>query len=300
MVKEELLIDYLEDAAEFLDKKKKRLRELNRQYNEVYDKQIREEMDRVRKEIRRKRAGIVEKLYENVDELRYLKKYFPELLEVFLEDENIGDIMKKKSFLFENVKQLSGDEALKRITEIRGKRMRLRDAKRFLHKWTGTISGRQLGATYPLLKGEIKGTVDKEEAVEIINKINGKFRKEGWMVIINSPLVLEQVQKLLGKKRMLELEEIQKKKAFEGAKGKGTAAEYNAKIKLGNIQRKKAHIEKMIKHILLTNPELLSSLKKKKGWTRGRPNPFEQIAEKIPLNRVREKTWLERMRKRIS
>ncbi len=300
MVKEKLLVDYLEDSAEFLSEKRKRLRELNRQYNEVYDKQLREEMDRVRRDIGKKRAEIVEMLYENVDELRYLKKYFPELLDVFMDDENIGRILKKKSFLFEDVKPLGEKEAMKKLGGIKEKRRQLRDAKKFLHKWTGTISGRQLGATYPVLKDKITGSVDKEEAIEVIKKINGKLRREGWMVLINSPFIVDPLQRLMGRKKMLEFAELQKRKACEEAEGRGTAAEYTAKKNLENVEREKAHVGRMIKHILLTNPEFLSSLKKAKGWSRGRANPLEGIAEKIPLNRIREKIWMEKMKKRLS
>ncbi len=57
--KEKLLVDYLEDSAAYLDKKKKKLQDLNRQYNEIYDKELREEMDIVRKEIRKKNAEVV-------------------------------------------------------------------------------------------------------------------------------------------------------------------------------------------------------------------------------------------------
>jgi len=299
-MKEALLIDYLEEAAGYLSKKTARLKELNRQYREVYDKQIREEMDRVRKEIGKKRAEIVEMFYENIDELRHLKKYYPDLLEVFMEDENLGKILRKKSFLFENSKPLNEREALKKLNEVIVKRRKLRDAKKFLHKWSGSISGKQLGATYPTLKGKIKGSVDKYEAVEIIKDLNAELRKEGWMIIINSPLVLGEVNRFAGQKKMLEFQEVQAKKACDDAKGRGTATEYNAQKKLEGIRRKKHHIEKMMKHLLLTNTELLATLKKSRGWSRGRVDPVSKFAETVPLNRIKEKTWLEKMKKRLS
>ena len=56
----------------------------------------------------------------------------------------------------------------------------------------------------------------------------------------------------------------------------------------------------MIKHIILANPALLSMLKQAKGWKRGRKDPLQLLAEEIPINRIKEKPWLEKMRKRIS
>jgi len=91
-----LLVDYLEEAAGELAEKKERLRELNRQYREIYDKQIKEEIEIVRREINKKRAEVVETIYENLDEMKHLKKYFPELVKVFEEDDSIGDILWKK------------------------------------------------------------------------------------------------------------------------------------------------------------------------------------------------------------
>ncbi len=299
-MKQKLLVDYLEESAEYLAGKNKALRELNRQYKEVYDKQIREEMDVVKKEIGKKREEIIETVYENLEEMRYLKKYFAELLQVFLEDENIGDILSKKSFLFENSRQMDDREALNKLNEIKKKRSQLRDAKKFLHDWTGTISGRKLGATYPVLKGKIEGNADKEDAIEVIKKMNSKLRKKGWMIIINSPLAVVPLQRYMNRKKMLEVAEIEAKRAYANSKGKGTSAEYDAKKKLDETVKEKNHVEKMIKHVLLANPELLSSLKKAQGWKRGKKDPLQLLAESIPMNKIREKTWMDQMRKKLS
>jgi len=126
------------------------------------------------------------------------------------------------------------------------------------------------------------------------------FRKEGWLILINSPLILGVVQNFIAKQRMLELSEIQAGKEYENSKGHGTSREYEAKKKLDVVSKEKKHVEKMIRHLLLANPELLSSLKKAKGWKRGRKDPIEILAAGIPINRVKEKAWLDEMKKRIS
>ncbi len=298
---EKLLVDYLEDSAEFLEKRRMRLRELNRQYNEIYDKQIREEMDLVRSEIKRKKSKIIETLYENVDELRHLKKYFPELLEVFLEDESIGPILNKKKFLFENRKEMDEKAAVKKLNEIRMKRMELRDAKKFMNKWPGAISAKKLGATYPILKGKFEGDVESAEVTEKIDEMKKKLRREGWMVLINSPLITIPIQKFMMDLKMLEAEEYRKKKKCDDAEGRGTNTEYVAQKNLELVRKKKEHVRKMIKHLLLSNPEFLQELKKNKDWLKKHDmKPLEKFAEDITYKKVKEKVWFSEMKKRIS
>ena len=296
-----LLVDYLEDSAGFLEKRGSRLREFNRQYNEIYDKQIREEMDIVRSEIKKKKSEVIENLYENVDELRHLKKYFPELLEVFLEDENIGPILKNKKFLFEDRKQMDEKKAGEKLNEIKMKRVELTDAKKFMNKWPGAISAKKLGATYPILKGEFEGDVDAAEVIEKIDEMKKKLRKEGWMVFINSSLIAIPIQKFMVDLKALEAEEYRKKKKCEDAEGRGTNTEYIAQKNLEIVRKKKEHIKKMIKHLLLSNPEFLQELEKNKDWLKKHDmKPLERFAEDITYKRVKEKVWLSEMKKRIS
>jgi len=298
---EKMLVDYLEDAAGFLGRKNDRLRELNRQYNDIYDKQIREEMELVRGEVKKKKAEVIEELYANVDELRHLKKYFPDLLEVFAEDEDIGPILKKKSFLFEKRKQMDEKEAMARLGAIKAKRRELRDAKKFMNSWPGAISAKKLEATYPALKGKFQGDIDSAEVVMKIDELKRKYREEGWKVFINSPLIAVPLRKFMTELRALEADEYRKAKKCEEAQGRGTSAEYTAKKNLENVQRRKNHVEKMIKHILLANPEFLAGLKKKGNWLKKTGmEPLEKFAERFTPKKVKEKVWLTEMKKRIS
>jgi hypothetical protein len=298
---EKLIVDYLEDSAGFLGKRRERLRELNRQYNEIYDKQIREEMDIIRQEVKKKRAEVIESLYENVDELRHLRKYFPELLEVFMDDESIGPILKKKRFLFEDRKHMDEKTAMARLNQIRAKRMELRDAKKFMNNWPGTISAKKLGATYPALKGKFRGDVESAEVIYRIDKMKKELRKDGWKVFINSPLITIPLQKMINDLKVLEVEEYRKQKKCDDAKGTGTNAEYIAQKNLEVVQRRKKHVKKMIKHLLLSNPEFLQELKKNRNWLKKHDmEPLEKFAENITYKKVKEKVWLTEMKKRIS
>ncbi len=298
---EKLLVDYLEDAAEVLAGKKERLRELNQQYNEIYDKQIREEMDLVRSEFKKKKAEVIEELYENVDELKNLKKYFPELLDVFREDESIGPILEKKSFLFDKRKQMEDREAMAKLGSIKAKRKELREAKKFMNSWPGAISAKKLEATYPVLKGKFEGDVESAEVVMKIDELRKKYRREGWKVFINSPLIVIPLHRFLNELKGLELEEYRRRRENKEAEGRGTSKEYIAKKNLENVQRRKNHLEKMIKHLLLANPEFLAELKKKKSWLKkSGMEPLEKFAEDLAARRIKEKVWLTEMKKRIT
>lgn len=298
---EKLIIDYLEDAAGFIGKRREILLELNRQYNEIYDKQIRDEMDIVRKEIKKKKSEVIENLYGNVDELRHLKKYFPELLDVFIEDEGIGPILRRKKFLYENRKQLDEKEASGKLEQVRAKRRELRDAKKFMNSWAGTISAKKLGATYHMLKDKFKGDVESAEVIEKIDEMKNELRREGWRIFVNSPLIMVPLQKMIGDLKALEVEEYRKKKRCDDAKGRGTNIEYIAQKNLESVQRRKEHVEKMIKHLLLSNPEFLQELKKNKNWLKKHDmEPLEKFAENVTYKKVKEKVWLTEMKKRIS
>ncbi|NYZ77742.1 hypothetical protein H0O02_05525 [Candidatus Micrarchaeota archaeon] len=142
--------------------------------------------------------------------------------------------------------------------------------------------------------------LERQYAKEIIRKMDVERRKQGWAVIIGSPLVAGPLQALIAKRRMAELAAEEKRNAYEKAAGRGTGAEYTAKKNLENAEAEKNRIDRIIRHIMLTNPDFVSSLKKGRGWTRGGSTPLAKMAEQVPIKRIREKAWLERMRKKLA
>jgi len=300
-MKDELLVDYLEEASEYLRAKREELMEFRRQYEQLYDKDIREEMDILNGEINKKKAEITDHLYENAEELRYIKKYFPEYFEVLLEDEEIGKILKKKKFLYRQSK-LKGDEAVHKLVEITNARRRLRDAKKFLETWHGTITEKQLTATYPILKGKIRGKHDSWEVITKIKELDKELKKEGWVVIVSSKeLILQVIEKFIIRLKRAEMIYMQAKAKYDQAKGKGSVTEYSALKSLKKAEKRREHLKRMIGHLLLANPEFLSTLKKQKSWLqKKKKSELEKFAEKVGMKRIREKTWLEKMNKKLS
>ncbi|MEM4166335.1 MAG: hypothetical protein QW153_03225 [Candidatus Bilamarchaeaceae archaeon] len=293
----ELLVDYLEDAAAFIKKRKERLNELEKYYRETYSKDIREEMEIIKKEIRKKRKEITDKLYENSEELNYIKKYFPDFFEVLLEEDEIGKIIKKEDLLYD---RLRFPGARQHLLRLKAARAQLKDAIDFLEKWPGIIKEKQLIATYPILKGEIEGDKESGEIIEKIKELEKKLVHEGWKVIIsNEDILLEFLDKYIKK---LNKAEINLKKAqlnYEDAKGKGTVTENNALRMLRAAEKNKKNIEEHIRKMLLANPLVLAKLKKKKWLARDKKTQLEKIAEKITPKKIKEKVWLTEMKKRL-
>lgn len=300
-MKDELLVDYLEEAAEYLRERREKLREFKKQYEQLYDKDIREEMDILNEEMGKKKTEIVDKLYENADELRYIKKYYPDFFEILLDDDEIGPILRKKEFLY-TASGFEGDAAVHRLVEITNGRRRLKDAKNFLESWHGTITEKQLTATYPILKGKIKGSLDSADVIAKINELDKELKKEGWVMIVSSKeLIAQVVQKFIIRVKRAEMVTMQAKAKYNHAKGKGSVTEYSALKILKKAGKREEHLKRMIGHLLLANPEFLSALKKQKGWLeRKKKSELEKFAENVGMKKVREKTWLEKMNKKLS
>jgi len=298
---EELLVDYLEEASAYLRLRRDELIEFRRQYEQLYDKDIREEMNILNEEIKKKKTEVTDHLYENAEELRYIRKYFPDYFEILLEDEEIGGILRKKEFLYRQG-SISGDKAVHKLVEITNARRRLRDAKNFLETWHGSITEKQLTATYPVLKGRIKGNVESGEAIAKIKEFDKELKKEGWMAIVGSKeLILQVIQKFIERLKRAELLHMQASMKYEQAKGKGSVTEYSALKALKKTEKRKEHLKRMIGHLLLANPEFLSSMKKQSGWLqKKKKTELEKFAEKVGIKRIREKTWLEKMNKKLS
>ncbi|MEM4359246.1 MAG: hypothetical protein QXT45_01810 [Candidatus Bilamarchaeaceae archaeon] len=272
---------------------------MRREYEEAFDKEIREEMDILKSEIKAKRAEIIDKLYENVDELRHIKKYFPEFFEVLLGDEEIGKILKRRDFLFD-ARPVPPNTALKLFVELVEARRQLKDAIAFLEKWQGVITERQLTATYPILKGAITSDVESSDAIETIKALDDKLKRDGWRIIIgNEQLTAQIAERLIKKLKKAEIELQRARLNYEDAKGRGSVNEYTALKMLKRAEEGKARWERALRRLLLANPTYLSSLKKKNWLQRKTRSELEMFAEKVTAKKVREKSWLNSMKKRL-
>lgn len=299
-MKEDLLIDLLEEAETELKEKTKRMQRMNREYRQTFDRDLRSEIDLLRKDIRRKHAEIIESIYVNMDEFRALHKYFPDLLEVFFEDEFLGKTLSRKKWLL-RFQELKPSEVQGKLIEIRGKRMMLRMARKELAKRGRTEVSKQFFSAFPALKGKLKPGMSREEATRRLEDMDSALRREGWLLMIDSSLIANSASRMLGKVEMARVEEKALREAVKEAAGRGTIAEHNAKKKLEAATRRRRKVERKLSHLLLANPRFLKELKKIEGFKKKfRPGSLEDFARGVKMKTVKEKPWLEHMKKKLS
>ena len=234
-------------------------------------------MTLIKKEIRKTKSDARNELLFRLEEFRYLDKYFPDLLSAFMEDEYIGPVMKKKAWLLD-FKPVPAKKAAVKLEQLKIWRMQLIDARRTLTGWVGNVSKKAFVATYPILKGHMKKDLDKDEAIEMVENVDKLLLREGWLLLISDSLIEIPIAKFMNKIQKLRTMELQAELMFTKSRGKGTVTETAALRKLEKIRAKKDHYERILRQVLLSNPNHLRSLKRKKDWlSRERKSGFEKF-----------------------
>jgi len=294
-----MLIDYLEEAAAELGQKKRAYQELHRQYKKFYSKDIRDEIAALHKEMGKKRAEVNERLYEGLRELLLIKRYFPELYAMLLEDEGIGGLVRAKDWLLER-KEERKDDAGKRLERIRADRAQLREARKFVEGWPRLrIDAKSICATWPALRGAIKGELDREDVLAAIAKKDKGLVRAGWVVLINESMVDVPLRGLLERVKKLRNEELKRRAEAAEAKGKGSIKEYEALKEVENARRERERMERVCRHILLANPAYLERMKKELKAGRKNKTDLERMASMTAVKKINEAEWLREMRKRL-
>ncbi len=294
-----MLIDYLEGTSAELRKMKSSFQEMNRQYRKFYSRDIRSEMTSLKSEIQKLRREINEQLYFDLEELILIKKHFPDFFNTLLEDDCIGELVKSKAWLIER-KEESKEEATARLKKIKSERKQLCDARAFLDTWPRTkIDSKSLTATWPILKGLVKGELEKSDALESIKKKDNELKREGWKELINESMVDLPLKRFLARIKKLHMQEEEKEYAMHHAKGKGSVKEYDALKELESVQKERTRAEKLCIHLLLANRNYLIKIKKKKQFGRSGPTDLERLAMKIQLKKISENPWLREMKERL-
>jgi hypothetical protein len=292
-----LLIEYLENAAADLREKKVRLRKLDEQYRRAWDRDIKKEMAIVRKDIAKKSSEVTSELLLNLEEFRALHKYFPALVQAYMEDEYIGRVVQKKAWLL-GYRQLPPKQAAARLNELRAMRAQLRDAKQFLRRWTGTLNARAFIATYPILAGRLAGIVDKADALAAIAETDKALVREGWLVLISDSLIRIPAAMFMTKISALRNEEAAATADMGRARGRGTVTETVALRKYQEVVRKKEHYEHVLAQLFLANPNYLRAQKTRKNWlAREKAGNMDKFVQSITPHTIKERVWLNEMRR---
>jgi hypothetical protein len=294
-----LLIEYLEEAAAALREMKEKLKKLDLQYRRIWDRDIKKEMAQTRIEIAKKSSEVTGELLLNLDEFRALHKYFPELLSAYMEDEYIGKVIQKKAWLLD-YRPIPAEKAAARLAQLREWRAQLRDAKKFLKMWVGTVNARSFVATYPVLRSHMQGDMDKIDALAAIADVDKVLLKEGWLILISDSLISIPIAKFMTNINALRIEEMEAKTGVLRAQGRGTVTETTALRKFQEVNRKKLHYERVLTQLFLANPNYLRLQKKKKNWlAREKAGNLDKIVQGITPRTIKERVWLNQMRKKL-
>lgn len=293
-----LLIDYLEESAAYLREKRERLRKLNAALLQVYDTSLKREIADLRRDIAKKNGEITTELLYSLTEFRALRKYFPDLLAVYMEDEQVGRILSKKEWLLD-YKPMPPKEAAERLSQLKEWRSQLKEAKRSLGKWVGTVDSKEFVRSYPIMKGYLKADMNKADVRNEIDKVDKILLREGWLLLISDSLIRIPITKFMSQINRLAFEELEAKGELSRMRGKGTVAETAALRKLQGIQKRRAHYERILTQVLLANPDFLRSAKKRSWLSREKVGNFERLVASITPRSIKERAWLDEMRERI-
>ena len=296
-----MLVDYLEKTSQELSELTRKLHEVDQDYRKYFDKQLRQEVQTAKKELQKKKSEVYEEIAGRMQEIYLLRKYFPKLLDVLLEDEYVGQIVKKRSWLFD-FKGMKKETIGREIAIVKAKRKELGEARDFLKKWVGRIDARSLIATWPSLKGSINSDLDKDEALVIIKEKDNELKRNGWLLMLNEPYILKILSKKVEKLRKATDEVVKLKTEVDKSKRNGTVAEYNAMKAFREAEKKRKRFERICRHIVFSNPEFLMKIKgQKSSWQSTKTNNFmTSFIKKLEFKVVKEEGWLREMRKRVS
>lgn len=294
-----LLIDFLDAASAYIHGKRDELSKLEKQYRKIYDPDIVREMKVLRRDISKKRSEIKNELLLNLDEFRAINKYFPELLSAFMEDEYIGKVLTGKAWMLD-FKSMPPQLAAAKLAELTTWRRQLHEARRSIRGGAGLVRTKPIVDTYPVLRASLKGDMDRKDVLNAIDELDEALRKEGWLVLLSDSLIKIPLAKFMNKVTELRIQELQAKAEVLRMRNKGTIAETRALRALQEIVVKRQHYETIVAQILLANPEFLDSIKKKKSWlSKERGDVVERFAQSVTPHKIKERAWLNEMRKRI-
>ncbi len=296
-----MLIEYLEQSAAELHTLEQRLLSMANQYRMFMDRDIRGQMEELKKEIRKNQAKILSKVYIHMQEFVLLKTHFPSFFQVLKEDPYLSRIINRIEWLFE-FKKLDAASCQAELLKIKEERRQLREAKDFLKKWVGKIDKKSMEATWSILKGQIADKMDRDEALQVIKNKNKELRRKGWLLIINEPFIISVLNRLFEKLKKIREHEAETKLEIERLKGKNIYARSDAekRLKLAIKERKK--MERKCEHVLLANYDYLLKIKKQRPtWRDKNANIFMQnLIEKININPINEKAWIAEMNKKLN
>lgn len=300
-----MLVDYLEDASAGLRALEQRLMRLDKEYKLFFDRDIKEQMYNVKKEIAKERINSFNYLYRHLQELVLVKKRFPDFFQVLKEDQYLSKVIGRLDWLLD-FKKLESGLCQVELQKIKGQRRQLRDMRDFLKTWVGKLDKKSIKVTWPVLQdGALENApenMDKDEFLQAIRKKNRELKRKGWLFLLNEPFIAHMLDGLFTKLKQARQKEAEKKMDFEKAKGRGIYSEHDAEKSLRTAKKERVRMERKCEHLLLANYEYFQKLKKQRiTWRDKVANVFlKDLVAKIDVPPLDEKKWFMEMEKRLA
>ena len=295
-----MLIDYLEEISENLKNLEKQLVQLEKDYRLFGDREIREQMNTVKKDIKKIMANALGQLYLHLQELFLIKKYFPAFFQVLKEDQHLAKIIGRIDWLLE-FKKLDQKTCKEELTKIKNQRTQLREVKDFLRNWVGKVDHKSLVATWAFLKNDLAKDMDRDEVSAILKKRNRELKRQGWLLLLNSYSIPAIFEKFSAKLTSIRKGEVDWRTDFEKTKGRGIYAQSDAEKKLKHAVAERRKMVRKCEHFLMANYEFILVFKKqKRTWLdQGANRMMKELIERIDVKPIDEKNWLVEMNKRL-
>jgi len=294
------LVEYLDNAAKEIEVMKQKVKHLREKYRETEDKDLLNEIANMYKIANIKKRGIWETIYENIEEFRFMKKHFPRLFEVYIEDEAIGKLIRKKEWLADFVER-GKTEAQEKLGELKKGIMLLKEIKHESKNWETPFASKMFGDAWQYVEGRIEKKTTRDELLQIVDNEIEKLRKHGWGVILNEPFILKHLHRFFnGLKNAVNVESVVRRK-MEQSKGQGTYWEYKAKQELNSAIMGRKRAERLCRHLLMANPKFLKNFKAQNMVWRDKDVAIfiKKFLDEISVPEINEKEWVKEMKKKL-
>jgi len=186
-----------------------------------------------------------------------------------------------------------------KLMKVKDQRTQLLEARKFVQKWPREqIDAKSINATWPVLKEQLSGELDKEDVLEAIAEKDRELKHSGWLVLLDDSMIQDALDRFSQKIKRSLVQEREKAEEAENARGKGSVKEYETAKELEAASAKRKNYERKLKHLLLANREFLIQLKKNGKWDK-KNSCIKDLVIQIPLNKINDKEWVKEMKKRL-
>ncbi len=216
------------------------------------------------------------------------------------EDAGLGKVIAEKEWLLDICK-IKNSDAIEQLKRIRADRKAVREVRGFLSKWTGKIDSKSMAVTWPILKGTLAKDIDKDELQLLLNEMDARLRKQGWVPAMVEPNVQNVLEKFL--KRLVESKSRMSfsERKLRSAGAGGTAAEYNQVQEYRKLKSEAEQCEIKCVHLLLANLQFLAKLRSGKIKL-SNPLLTRELAgllKKTNPKLINDRIWLKAMREKF-